>query len=83
MHVILIEFLIDVAKGEQSIKISYLKRKEGKNYERGRIMKFIQACQHSFKSLHTCNLFQKDQCFVIIKKGEIVDSRMILMITTH
>ena len=25
MHVILIEFLIDVAKGEQSIKISYSK----------------------------------------------------------
>ena len=77
MHVILIEFLIDVAKGEQSIKISYLKGKKE------RIMKFMQACQHSFKPLHTCNLFQKDQCFVIIKKGEIVDSIMILMITTH
>ena len=83
MHDIYIEFLIDIAKGEQSIKIPYLKGKKERIEERGRIMKFIQACQHSFKSLHTCNLFQKDQCFVIIKKGKIVDSRMILMITMH
>ena len=81
MHDIYIEFLIDIAKGEQSIKIPYLKGKKERIKERGRTMKFIQACQFSFKSLHTCNL--KDQCFVIIKKGEIVDSRMILMITMH
>ena len=57
MHDIFIEFLIDIAKGEQSIKISYLKGKKERIEERGRFMKFIQACQHSFKSLHTCNLF--------------------------
>ena len=83
MHDILIEFLIDVSKGGAINWNFIFKRNEEKNYERGRIMKFIQACKHSFKSLHTCNLFQKDQCFVIIKKGEIVDSRMILMITIH
>ena len=43
MHDILIEFLIDIAKGEQSIKISYLKGKKERIEERGRIMKFIQA----------------------------------------
>ena len=57
MHDIYIEFLIDIAKGEQSIKIPYLKGKKERIEERGKIMKFIQACQHSFKSLHTCNLF--------------------------
>ena len=57
MHNIYIEFLINIAKGEQSIKVPYLKEEKERIKERGRIMKSIQACQFSFKSLHTCNLF--------------------------
>ena len=44
MHDIYIEFLIDIAKGEQSIKIPFLKGKKERIEERGRFMKFIQAC---------------------------------------
>ena len=45
MHDIYIEFLINIAKGEQSIKIPYPKGKKERIKERGRTMKFKQACQ--------------------------------------
>ena len=75
MHDIFIEFLIDIAKGEQSIKIPYLKGKKERIKERGRIMKFIQACQHSFKSLHTYNLFKKKKKINVLsssKRGRLL-----------
>ena len=43
MHDILIEFLIDVAKGEQSIKISYSKEKKKRIMKGG---EFLNSYKH-------------------------------------